>query len=107
MKRRYEVKSSSIHGKGLFTLVDLDVGDVIGLAVRTGNNRELKTEITSLGLWVNHSQLAPNVNLEPSTKGWLLVAIKNISAGTELVANYRDAPLFIKRPEDYGGGFKP
>jgi len=100
-----EVKKSKIHGRGLFTRIFLEQGDIIGLAIKKGINIET-THITYLGKWVNHSELSPNVTLEQCFDGWNLVALKNINEGEELVANYRDAPLFIKRPEDYGGNFK-
>lgn len=100
-----EIRSSKIHGKGLFTSITLEKNAIIGLAVKKGPTLAT-TDITSLGKWVNHSELAPNVFLEPCTTGWVLKALKHISAGEELVANYRDAPIFIKRPEDDGGNFK-
>jgi hypothetical protein len=101
-----EIKPSKIHGRGLFTKINRERDDIIGLAVKRGPTLAT-TDITNLGKWVNHSELSPNVSLEICTTGWVLVAIKSIEAGEELVANYRDAPLFIKRPEDYGGNFKP
>ncbi len=104
--KSFEIKRSDIHGKGLFTKIDYDKDDAICLAVRKGKTLE-DTYITQLGIWVNHSELAPNVSLEICNEGWALVALRKINAGEELVANYRDAPIFIKRPEDYGGNFKP
>lgn len=94
--KRFEVKASKIHGKGLFTRVNLERGDVVGLAVKKGENLT-KMTITYIGKWINHGETNLNVSLEPCSQGWALIAVKNIKAGDELVVNYRDAPLLIKR----------
>jgi len=104
--KNLEIKKSTIHGKGLFTRIDREKDDAICLAVKRGKTLE-DTHITQLGEWVNHSELNPNVYLSFCKEGWALVALRKIYTGEELVANYRDAPIFIKRPEDYGGNFKP
>jgi len=104
--KAYDVRVSKIHGKGLFAKRNLAQGEIVGLAVEI--NDIGITDITkNIGIWVNHSELYENVELSPCSNGWYLRTLKFVPAGTELVANYRNAPLFIKRPEDYGGNFKP
>ncbi len=107
LTKKYEIKSSSIHGKGVFATGKLQPGEIIGLAVITFGTVK-STDITkNLGIWINHSEINPNTILRSCKSGWNLVASKYIEPNTELTANYRDAPVFIKRPEDYGGNFKP
>ena len=74
----FELKASSIHGTGFFTLVNHTEGTQIGLA-RFNDKR------TELGRWVNHSE-TPNASLE----GDYVVALGNISAGEEITMCYLD-----------------
>ena len=105
MDKGYEVRKSNIHGKGLFTTRSRKRNDVIGVVVERRNGVLDVTQ--DIGIWVNHSELRPNVGMTRCRDEWCLYALRDIFAGEELVANYYDAPPFIKRPEDYGGGFKP
>jgi hypothetical protein len=110
MNRNYEIKESSIHGKGVFATKDLNKGDKIGLAIAFVFG--IWPFITNyLGSWVNHCGCDKS-NLEllwdesdesynNEGMGWYLVANKDIKKGSELLINYANTPFYIEGPQDY------
>ena len=83
----YKVSESNIHGKGIFSTVDYDKNELIGL-FRTAEKR------TILGRYTNHSA-TPNAQVIVAEGGYLyLVAIKPIKGcmggqnGDEITIDY-------------------
>ena len=76
-----ELKPSSIHGTGLFAAKDFEVGEVVCPGRLNGKR-------TPGGRFINHSQ---NSNIQPELVGndIFAVAARKISAGDELLVDYR------------------
>ena len=110
MESNFEIKESSIHGKGVFASKNIKKGDKIGLAISFILG--IWPHITSnLGSWVNHCGCEKS-NLElfwdetdeaynNEGIGWYFVANKDIKQGTELLINYVNTPFYIEGPQDY------
>ena len=81
------IKQSEIHGLGLFAKEDLPIGLHIGITHVKDDRFEDGYIRTPLGGFFNHSE-QPNVKAEPQGDYIRLIAIRNIKAGEELVANY-------------------
>jgi SET domain len=115
-QKRYEIKDSSIEGKGVFIKVDLQPNEVIGVAVvfQKDNNFVLSdldkkgtTEINGVqrrfkitgdfGRYVNHAWF-PNDNAELQHKGnkVYVVATKRIPLGAEILVDYDNNPHYLK-----------
>lgn len=79
-----ELKPSDIHGQGLFTVIDREVGDGLGFVV-------LNSERSNLGRFVNHSD-TPNIRFDIVELGEQIIAsiIKPIKAGEEFTVCYAD-----------------
>ncbi len=73
---------SPIDGIGLFATVTIDSGELIAVA-RHGIRR------TPAGRYTNHSD-SPNARLVERGQDWCLVACRAVSAGEEILLNYRD-----------------
>lgn len=97
----FHIGKSNIQGKGVIAKRFIRQGETIGLAIRM--NMDGSLEITqNLGRWVNHSEkLSANSKLFKRRDGWYLVAIRDIPRLAEITSDYKTAPDFIKRPEDY------
>lgn len=77
---------STIHGSGMFAVVDIEAGEFIAPA-RLNNKR------TPAGRYTNHSP-TPNACMQPDDVGGLnLVAIRNISQDEEVTVDYRQVKL--------------
>tara|TARA_R110000751_G_scaffold27669_3_gene72953 strand:- start:6628 stop:7014 length:387 start_codon:yes stop_codon:yes gene_type:complete len=86
-------KKSKIHGYGMFTLVELIKGDIIGLASINAIHK------TYLGRYTNHSH-NPNIEfLYLYNYDLIAVAKHDIKKGEELTVDYRNhilTPQFYK-----------
>jgi hypothetical protein len=84
------IGSSDIEGQGVFAGQDFAEGDVIGLAMTTGDEDEWGSKIwnlTTLARYCNH-QANNNVIIKKRNGQFDLVAYKPISQDDELVSNY-------------------
>lgn len=78
------VRSSKIHGNGIFSEFDADPGEAIGVASMYGKR-------TQIGRYTNHS-CYPNARMITQKNGSIsLVAIRKISAKEEITVNYRQS----------------
>ena len=86
-------KKSKIHGYGMFALIDLEEGDIIGLASINAIHK------TYLGRYTNHSH-NPNIEfLYLQNYDLIAVAKQDINTGQELLVDYRNhilTPQFYK-----------
>ena len=96
MKRKLQVRDSGIHGKGLFTSVDLKAGQLLGMC-KTKPSRGASpytlwpeagdpVEVTCNLKYINHSS-DPNVSYYADLS---VVALRDIQAGEELTHHYGD-----------------
>jgi hypothetical protein len=85
------VKESSIEGLGLFAEKEYKAGEVITLAVVSGNR-------TEAGRYTNHSH-NPNALVLESDNDIALHAADNIAKGDEITINYRDVGNLLAREE--------
>lgn len=102
--RPFEIKESSIHGKGVFSTKPIKKGERIGLAIHF-IFRLLPMITDDLGVWINH---CPSTNPKSNAilewdddDGWYLVASKNIKKNEEIFMDYADTPFYIEGPQDY------
>ena len=79
-----ELKSSSIHGYGVFAVEPISQGDYLGMSHI--NAPELIR--TPLGGYINHS-MNPNCIRIPEGNRWYLQAIADISIGEEITLMYK------------------
>ena len=95
--KKYRIDRSNIEGVGVFAIRQIHQGDIIGFAFSGTNILDLHIN-PNFGSLINHSY-SPNTRLVELKKGrYYLVAIRRISRGEELVADYNDTPSFIKKP---------
>jgi hypothetical protein len=85
------VKESSIEGLGLFAEKEYKAGEVITLAVVSGNR-------TEAGRYTNHSP-DPNASVLKSDNDIALHAVADIAKGDEITTNYRDVGNLLAKPE--------
>lgn len=83
---------SSIHGIGVYAKEDILKNDILFEAIDENN------KITYYGSLVNHCN-NPTSKLIQINNKWFLVALKNLKKGDEIIADYRDTPDFIKKPD--------
>lgn len=96
MKRQLRVGDSGIHGKGLFTTVDIQAGDLLGYCTtRPSKAQTLYTlwpegggpvEVTCKLKYINHAR-HPNVSYYADLS---VIALRDIEAGEELTHHYGD-----------------
>lgn len=81
------IKSSDIHGLGLFATQDIAKG--VELGISHFENEDAKDGIvrTPLGAFVNHSA-KPNADIIDGKKQWTLVASQDIKSGDEITVDY-------------------
>ena len=79
-----ELKSSDIHGYGVFAVEPISQGDYLGMSHI--NAPELIR--TPLGGYINHS-MNPNCIRVPEGNRWYLQAIADISIGEEITLMYK------------------
>lgn len=101
----WEVKKSSISGKGLFAKKSYNVGDVVLCSFikrklyfhPTDNQFEKHFEPTSVDKWINHSEKANTIAIYNNKLGaWFKIASVKINAGDEITSNYREVMNGIK-----------
>jgi len=90
------IKDSNIEGQGLFTTRDLIAGCELGeshyrIDINEEENKNLFIR-TPLGGFINHSE-EPNchrsqIRIKPGFDKWIIIVIKNITAGEELTLKY-------------------
>jgi hypothetical protein len=79
-----EVRSSKIHGNGIFSKFPVSHGDIIGLALVNGKR-------TIIGRYTNHSPY-PNARMECDNLGDIsLKSLGKIMQGEEVVVDYRNS----------------
>ena len=78
------IKESSIEGLGLFTLMNLEKDQDLGIS-----HVHFKEELirTPLGGFINHS-LTPNCKIEKVGEYSHMIALKAVKANTELTCDY-------------------
>lgn len=112
-QKKYRIKKSKIHGKGVFAKKSLKEDDIVGLGIRF--NWGFFPVITpEFGSWINHSY-RPNTKLvwfysedtggDRNDKksmveemGWYVVATKNIEKEAEILLDYANTPFYIQGP---------
>lgn len=85
------ISKSHIDGVGVFAAVNVFPGDTIGVAI------DERRTVTPMGTKINHAW-TPNCQLYKVGNQWLLVAVRPVPQGTELTADYRYTPDFIRKP---------
>lgn len=110
MDKNYDIRDSSIHGKGVFANRNIKEGETIGLGIAFILG--IWPYITdNLGSMVNHCGCEKSnlvLKWDESDKayngegiGWYLVAKKDIDDGAEMFLNYSNTPFYIAGPKDY------
>jgi hypothetical protein len=103
--KKVKVGKSKIHGKGLFTTESIKKGDLI-LPVHSGlpiDQERIRFIPNQFGKFYNHDEKNFNTSNEIIGDKRYLRAIKNIPAGSELTANYKEHSE-MEQPEDFGSG---
>ena len=90
----FVIKDSKIHGKGVFSKKNFLKDSTLFKTM------EKDETITLLGSKINHCQLEKtNSFIKETEKGWFLIASKDINNGDEILSDYNNTPIFIKKPE--------
>ena len=89
----YYFDDSKIHGTGAFASEDIPAQGIIGNAFSYGDKKLTRTK---LGAKVNH-QFNNNSILKKDKNGYNLYSTKDIKKGSEVTANYEEAPDFIDK----------
>ena len=103
--KKVKVGKSKIHGKGLFTTESIKKGDLI-LPVHSSlpiDQERIRFIPNQFGKFYNHDEKNFNTSNEIIGDKRYLRAIKNIPAGSELTANYKEHSE-MEQPEDFGSG---
>lgn len=95
------IDNSKIHGKGLFTKIDIPKNTKIILAADF-NETNTDNIVTYLGSYINHINDA-NCNVKMENNLAYLMANQDISKNTELTVNYKTLPNIFDKNID---GFK-
>ncbi len=88
------IKQSSIHGLGLFTSEDISTGLIIGVSHVEDDRFPHGYIRTPLGAFINYS-VSPNCTFVTDNDFIKLKALKKISSGDELTADY--APWYDEK----------
>lgn len=90
----FVIKRSEIHGNGVFTTKNFQLGEIIGIGIEY--SFYFFPRITpELGSLINHSSTRPNVSLIYQNGKYYVKADKSIPKETELLINYDKCPWFI------------
>lgn len=94
----WSVAPSRIHGIGVFSNTWIFDGELVGTAIVSKFG--LFPNVTFFGSKINHSY-RPNVTLryDYATGAYNIYALRDLQPGTELLADYRDTPFFIAKPD--------
>lgn len=98
--KKYYLETSPIHGRGMFTNVPIQKGDVIEVAVEHDDNSYPYVN-NYFGKWINHSYY-PTCELKQSPKdgNYYVKSLKYLQPDIEITCNYNDTPDFIEGPKD-------
>ena len=100
-KENLYIADSKIHGKGLFSLVNIKSNEVITLVAILNESQDKCIQITDFGGMVNH-QKNGNVIAIYDDRQVFICAIKDIPAHTEITSDYSFIPpFFSKNTEGY------
>lgn len=107
MSHKFKITKSSVQGMGLFTLQDLEEGEVVFDIVRDGKGQVNRDKYTievdgehwmhNTGQFINHSY-EPNLTFH---KSGILFANAHIKAGEEVTFDYRESE------SEFSGEFRP
>jgi len=89
----YYFGDSKIHGTGTFASIDIPANEIVGNAFLY---KDKKLSQTELGSNINH-QFNSNSLLKKDKNGYNLYSTKDIKKGSEVTANYEEAPDFIDK----------
>ena len=86
------IKSSKIHGLGLFTTCDITTGHEFGITHVKHNNFLDGYIRTPLGGFMNHN-VKPNchrsqIRIKPGIDKWVITVVEDINPGEELTLKY-------------------
>ena len=81
------IKSSEIHGLGLFSTKYIEKGTLLGTTHVYDDRFEDSLIRTPLGGFFNHSE-NPNIELRETDFGLVMMVIKDISEGEEITGKY-------------------
>jgi hypothetical protein len=91
----YVVKSSSIHGNGIFAAENMPRGTEVGVVSRDKNVTD------DFGRWVNHSECMNNGFIEDVGDNTYFVTSRRVYEGEELTVNYWDTPEWMEKPLNF------
>jgi SET domain-containing protein len=95
MKAIYVAKSN-IHGRGVFSVNDLNQNDIIG--VSHVSYERVWYQVHPIGIFYNHSN-KPNCVVKTEDNVNLLVAIRDIKKDEELTVDYTKQ-LYLEQPQE-------
>lgn len=91
--KKYDIRNSKIHGKGVFAINDIEPSAIHeGIVFKWGI-----PQVTKFGSMINHSY-KPNTHLEKINGKYYLVNNKKINKGDEITVDYSNTPWYIQRP---------
>lgn len=105
--QRINIKRSAIHELGLFTNASIPCGTIIYDAYALQPVRVLKNTPFEFSLWaitppfarVNHHHVpSARVTFHRESHRWVLHALRDLSPGEEITADYLDRPYFAPPP---------
>ncbi len=98
--KNYIVKSSGIHGKGVFATIEFPrTGVNLGVAFTKIKNTGVPDKDykrTDLGIYVNHSK-TPNIRLTKTRNKYYYITTKKVKKGQEFFIDYHKFPWEGKR----------
>lgn len=99
LDKKYKIKQSNIHGKGIFTTKSLMKNEDIDVGIEF--IFFIIPNITPyFGSMINHSY-SPNCYLRYKNNKWYVTASKKIPSGEEILLDYRNTPWYIMGPETH------
>jgi len=103
MDKMFLVKSSSIHGKGTYTLKDIPADTkVFDVLYYNGTTEEFRC----MQYYLNHSMNANGRLATENDLTWSFISTRDITDGEELTLNYWHFPSFLAKPNDPVYGFE-
>jgi len=100
-QKKYKIKKSNIHGKGVFPKNTIQKNETVGVGIYF-NFLGIPQITTGFGSMINHSY-KPSSRLVYSSKKkvYNVVANKTLSNQDEITVNYNKTPWFIDRPKPW------
>ena len=94
---KFDVKDSSIHGKGNFAKENIKKGELIGLMVGDiGDDPAITGSWTTLSKNTNHNTDS-NAVMKQDGENSNLYAEKDITKGTEIMMDYKNTPKWVDK----------